>query len=118
MPVKKPFNESPELLALAPQGVRYGVESPNCVAQVHYEAPGGKLFLGDSITWLRSLEAGSVDMVFADPPYNIKKAEWDDFGSMNAYVAWSREWITEAARVLKPTGAFCLFWSSIRSGKN
>lgn len=45
-----------------------------------------------------------MDLVFADPPYNIKKAEWDDFGSMHAYVAWSRDWITEAARVLKPTG--------------
>jgi site-specific DNA-methyltransferase (adenine-specific) len=46
----------------------------------------------------------SVDEVFADPPYNIKKAEWDTFESQQAYIEWSLEWIQETARILKPTG--------------
>lgn len=46
----------------------------------------------------------SVDLVFADPPYNIKKAEWDTFDNHQAYVAWSVQWIEQAARVLKPAG--------------
>ncbi|MBL9180308.1 MAG: site-specific DNA-methyltransferase [Verrucomicrobiaceae bacterium] len=104
MPIKKAIVEAPELLTLAPRGVMHGIGSPNCVAQLHYESSGGRLFFGDAIAWLKSLEPSSVDLVFADPPYNIKKAEWDDFGTMHAYVSWSREWITEAARVLKPTG--------------
>ena len=104
MPIKTPKTQEPELLTLAPRGVIHRIESPNCVSQLHYQTQTGKLFLGDAITWLKGLETNSVDLVFADPPYNIKKAEWDDFGSMHAYVAWSREWITEAARVLKPTG--------------
>jgi site-specific DNA-methyltransferase (adenine-specific) len=104
MPIKKAVSREPELLPHAPQGVTHVMGSPNCVAQLHYEAKGGQLFLGDAIAWLKTLESESVDLVFADPPYNIKKAEWDDFGSMHAYVAWSRDWITEAARVLKPTG--------------
>lgn len=46
----------------------------------------------------------SVGLIFADPPYNIKKAEWDTFESQQAYVSWSLQWIKQAARVLKQTG--------------
>ena len=47
---------------------------------------------------------GTADLIFSDPPYNIKKAEWDTFDSQQAYVDWSLQWIEEAARVLKPDG--------------
>lgn len=104
MPVKKAPSTQIEMPVFASQGVRHQIDSPNCVSQLHYEGKSGRLFLGDSIGWLRSLESGSVDLVFADPPYNIKKADWDDFESMHSYVAWSLDWIAEAARVLKPTG--------------
>jgi len=69
-----------------------------------YSHPHGEIWSGDSVVWLRSLASESVDLVFADPPYNIKKAEWDTFESQQAYVNWSLEWIEQAARVLKPTG--------------
>ncbi len=63
------------------------------------------LWKGDAIEWLASLPDESVDLVFADPPYNIKKAEWDTFESQTVYVEWSIKWISEAARILKPTGS-------------
>ncbi len=66
--------------------------------------PHGELWAGDAITWLRSLPDASIDLVFADPPYNLKKAEWDSFESQQAYVDWSMIWIEQAARVLKPEG--------------
>lgn len=69
-----------------------------------YIHPNGEIWLGEAIAWLRNLESESVDLVFADPPYNIKKAEWDTFESQEEYVAWSLQWIKEAARVLKSTG--------------
>ena len=72
--------------------------------QLHFTLDNGRLYLGDSIAWLRTLEEGSVDLVFADPPYNIKKAVWDSFDSLDQYVEWSRQWIKETARVLKPSG--------------
>ncbi|MBS0167068.1 MAG: site-specific DNA-methyltransferase [Nitrospira sp.] len=75
--------------------------------QLHWQNPNGSLFQGNSLEWLASLESESVDMVFADPPYNIKKAEWDNFESQEKYIAWSLIWIEEAARALKPTG--CLY---------
>lgn len=69
-----------------------------------YAHPNGELLVGDAVKWLHSLEAESVDLIFADPPYNIKKAEWDTFESQQKYVDWSLLWIEQAARVLKPTG--------------
>lgn len=72
---------------------------------VYYEHPNGKLYLGDSVSIMKGLDDASVDLVFADPPYNIKKAEWDNIGSQKEYVAWSEEWIKEASRILKPTGS-------------
>lgn len=73
--------------------------------QLNYEHPNGKLFLGNSMDWLSSLESETVDLVFADPPYNIKKADWDTFESQEVYIQWSLSWIKQAARVLKDTGS-------------
>lgn len=72
--------------------------------ELFYSNPNGKIWVGDAATWLSTLEDGSVDMIFADPPYNLKKAEWDTFESQQAYVDWSLQWIEQASRVLKPTG--------------
>ena len=71
---------------------------------VFYSHPHGQIWLGDAVSWLRSLPSESADLAFCDPPYGIKKAEWDTFESQQEYVRWSLEWIEEAARVLKPTG--------------
>jgi len=74
------------------------------VPRLFYSHPNGEIWVGDAVAWLSSLPSESVDVVFADPPYNIKKAEWDTFESQQAYVEWSLQWIEQAARVLKPTG--------------
>ncbi len=66
--------------------------------------PHGEIWVADAITWMTTLESASVDLIFADPPYNIKKAEWDTFESHQEYVKWSLQWIEQAARILKPTG--------------
>src|ERR1039458_6954635 len=60
--------------------------------RLFYSHPHGEIWRGDSIEWLRSLETGSVNLVFAYPPYNIKKAEWDTFESQQEYVSWSVRW--------------------------
>jgi site-specific DNA-methyltransferase (adenine-specific) len=69
------------------------------------ETPLGRLDRADAVAWLGSLEAGSVDLVFADPPYGVGKAAWDVFPSPEAYLAWSERWIEAAARALRPTGS-------------
>lgn len=64
----------------------------------------GKIFNCDCIEFLQSIKNESVDTVFADPPYNIGKADWDDIGSQDEYIRWSLAWIKEASRILKETG--------------
>jgi len=71
----------------------------------YYEHPHGTLWIGDSLAWLEKLEPSSVDLVFADPPYNIGKADWDKFESHDEYVRWSVKWIELASRALKSTGS-------------
>lgn len=73
--------------------------------QLQYSHPHGQLYQGNSIDWLKSLEFESVDLIFADPPYNIKKADWDNFENQEQYIKWSLQWISEASRILKPTGS-------------
>ena len=93
------------LLFEVKNGQTFPVSEKSDKIQLHYEHPNGKLFLGNSIDWLKSLETESVDLVFADPPYNIKKADWDNFESQEVYIQWSISWIEQAARVLKKTGS-------------
>lgn len=82
---------------------RYGMNGNAPFGPV-YEHPNGTLYEGDSIAWLQSLETESVDLVFADPPYNINKADWDKFESQEKYIGWSMQWIKEASRILRRTG--------------
>lgn len=65
---------------------------------------------GDCVELLQELPNGSVDMVFADPPFNIG-FEYDEYHDEHAdddYIAWCRDWISEVHRALKPGGAFWL----------
>ena len=57
----------------------------------------------DCLEWLPTLEEASVHLVYADPPYNIGKAEWD---RVDDYLGWCERWIGECSRVLKANGAF------------
>src|SRR2546430_14176113 len=65
---------------------------------------------GDCIAGLAELNEGSVDLVFADPPFNIgyDYDVYDDKQDRAAYLDWSRQWIAAVHRVLKPTGTFWL----------
>lgn len=65
---------------------------------------------GDCVRGLGELPEASVDLVFADPPFNIgyKYDVYDDRRGAEDYLAWSRKWIEGVIRVLKPTGTFWL----------
>ena len=104
MPVKTPpKEEQPALFAPQLGGVKFVVNAGGQL-QLQYQSDSGKLFCGDSVEWLATLEPKSVDLCFADPPYNINKADWDNFESHTEYVDWCRRWIELAQRVLKPNG--------------
>ncbi|GEM_PF-576608 len=71
----------------------------------YFKTALGELYNMDVIKFLGTVASETVDLIFADPPYNIKKAEWDSFQSQKQYVEWSLAWIREAHRILKPNGA-------------
>jgi len=65
----------------------------------------GVLYNCNALDFLRSRESNSIDLIFADPPYNKKKEKWDTFSSQKVYLDWCKEWITESQRVLKKSGS-------------
>ncbi len=85
------------------------------------------ILAGDCVEVMRTLPDESVDLVFADPPYNLQlKGElhrpdnsrvdavddsWDRFASFDAYDAFTRGWLAEARRILKPDGAIWVIGS-------
>ena len=66
---------------------------------------GSELWHIDVFELLAKLPDGSVDLVVTDPPYAIAKEDWDEFESLDAYVAWCDRWLAEIARVLAPHGS-------------
>jgi modification methylase len=86
-----------------------------------------RILLGDCIELMRSLPDGSVDMVFADPPYNLQLGgellrpdnskvdavddDWDKFDDFARYDAFTRAWLKEARRLLKPDGTLWVIGS-------
>ena len=70
----------------------------------YYAEKDGVLLWGDSLEILKGFQDSSVDLIFADPPYSIKKADWDTFRNQEEYLAFSMCWISQASRILKSTG--------------
>jgi modification methylase len=89
--------------------------------------PVNTILSGDCIDAMRGLPAGSIDLIFADPPYNLQlKGElhrpdnsrvdavddaWDQFASFDVYDRFTRAWLAEARRLLKPDGAIWVIGS-------
>jgi len=76
----------------------------------HCGLPVDQLHEGDCVENLSRLVDGSIDLVFADPPFNIgyNYDVYDDRQDDNKYLDWSKSWMKEVARVLKPDGTFWL----------
>lgn len=66
---------------------------------------------GDAIEQLGTLDAHSVDLIVADPPYNLGKdyGNGDDAKGFDEYLSFSRSWLGQAHRILKPSGTLFVF---------
>lgn len=89
--------------------------------------PLGQILSGDCVEAMRGLPDNCIDMIFADPPYNLQLGgdlnrpdgsrvdavtdDWDQFDSFAVYDKFTREWMTEARRILKPDGALWVIGS-------
>jgi DNA modification methylase len=66
-----------------------------------------KVYLGDCIELMKEIPADSIDLIFADPPFNIglKYDNYKDNKSYDEYYKWTEKWIRETHRILKKTGS-------------
>jgi site-specific DNA-methyltransferase (adenine-specific) len=75
-------------------------------------SPSGLLFEGDCLDILPRLPSGEIDMVFADPPFNLGKTYGNRTNDSRAdaeYIGWCERWLTESIRILKPGGALFVY---------
>jgi len=91
------------------------------------DLPRNKILQGDCVEMMKSLPARSIDLIFADPPYNLQlgtgltrpdhskvngvEDDWDKFSSFAEYDRFSRAWLLEAKRLLKDDGAIWVIGS-------
>jgi modification methylase len=89
--------------------------------------PLNRILAGDCIEVMNALPENSVDLIFADPPYNLQLKgdlhrpdnskvdavddDWDQFDSFHAYDEFTTEWLKAARRILKPNGAIWVIGS-------
>jgi len=89
--------------------------------------PLDSILAGDCVEAMNALPENSVDLIFADPPYNLQLRgdlhrpdnsrvdavddHWDQFASFQAYDQFTRAWLAAARRVLKPDGAIWVIGS-------
>ena len=78
---------------------------PNTQNNSH--TPKDTLVAGDFLQKSKKWPDASIDLIFADPPYNIgyQYDHYDDNRSHNEYVDWTRDWIARCVQLLKPTGS-------------
>jgi len=107
---------------------RSGTGAPSASAkdsQLRIET--GQIRVGDCIKGMRALPAGVADLVFADPPYNLQlegelhrpnqtrvdgvEEDWDRFDSLEAYDAFTRDWLAAARHALKDDGTLWVIGS-------
>src|SRR3974390_76613 len=86
-----------------------------------------RVLIGDCVAEMAKLSANSVDLIFADPPYNLQLAsdlrrpddsrvdavdnDWDKFASFAAYDEFTKSWLTACRRILKPAGTIWVIGS-------
>ena len=89
--------------------------------------PLNRILAGDCIEVMNALPENSVDLIFADPPYNLQLKgdlhrpdnskvdavddDWDQFDSFRAYDEFTTEWLKAGRRILKPNGAIWVIGS-------
>lgn len=113
-----------DILVKNAQNIYSNIDYEKSDKRIEKQAPDfkttlGELYKGDCLTVLKSLESDSIDLVFADPPFNLSKiypSNMDDNLPEHDYILWTEEWLNECIRVLKPGGSLFVWnlpkWST------
>ena len=95
------------------------VEAPSIATEMPAALPLNQILQGDCVAHMAALPENSVDLIFADPPYNLQLGgdlsrpdqskvdavddHWDQFDNFAAYDSFTDAWLRAAKRILKPT---------------
>jgi modification methylase len=101
--------------------------APSRAPRTNLEIQAHRIVIGDCVAEMTKLPAGSVDLVFADPPYNLQLQgdlkrpddskvdavddDWDKFSSFSAYDDFTRAWLMAARRAMKPSATLWVIGS-------
>ncbi len=101
--------------------------SPAAGRSVTTAAPENEILVGDCVAEMNKLPASCVDLVFADPPYNLQLEgalsrpdqsvvdavddDWDKFADFATYDRFTRDWLIAAQRLMKPNATICVIGS-------
>ncbi len=97
------------------QFIKYQIENKEPVKAIPplvYETKLGQLYQGDCLDLMQNLDNESIDLVFADPPFNLNKlypSKIDDNLKAEQYLQWCERWAKECIRLLKPGGSFFIW---------
>ncbi len=106
---------------------RVGPAKRQAKAEIALDLPLGQIIERDCVAAMAALPDASIDMVFADPPYNLQLGgnlfrpegglvdacddDWDKFDTFATYDDFTRAWLKEARRILKPDGTLWVIGS-------
>lgn len=96
-----------DILTAQPPPVKDRVTIP-----AYFSTELGTLYHGDCMQVMQSINDNSVDLVFADPPFNLAKTYddgIDDNLSTSKYLSWCYDWLSECIRILKPGGSLFVY---------
>src|ERR1700683_996871 len=95
------------------------VRAPRVSFESQESRASARILVGDCVAEMAKLPAASVDLVFADPPYNLQLQgdlkrpddsrvdavddDWDKFSSFSTYDDFTRAWLMACRRVMKPS---------------
>src|ERR1700737_68163 len=101
--------------------------APSRAPRTNLEIQAHRIVVGDCVAEMTKLPAGSVDLIFADPPYNLQlqgdlkrpddsrvdavDESWDKFSSFQAYDDFTRAWLIACRRVMKPAATLWVIGS-------
>lgn len=95
---------------------------------IEFKTDRGILYHADCVEILPQIQSDTADLIFADPPFNLKKeyanGRSDDL-TISEYINWSKQWLDECVRILKPGGSlyiynipkWCIYYAEYLSSK-
>lgn len=85
------------------------IEYNNSTSKLKNKTIINKFIKKDIIAGLSCVDNNSIDLIIADPPYNLSIAEWDIFESEEEFISFSKKWIIKSIQKLKNGGSFYIF---------